>query len=47
MSIEDIIYEAYELGKADELYSIVGKLRKEKPSRHLKELYEQAFEQIK
>jgi len=47
MTIEEIVYEAWELGKRDELYNKVAELRKAHPRMHLTVIYEKAFDLVK
>jgi len=45
-SIEEIVYAAWNIGKRDELLRLVGENRKHSPNKPLKDLYEDAWNQI-
>lgn len=46
MSIEDIVYSAEEHGRRDSLFNEVSRLKKQSPSKELKEIYEEAYERV-
>ena len=46
MSIEDIVYSAYEHGRRTDLLNEVSKLRNHHPSWPLKNLYEEAYKNV-
>jgi hypothetical protein len=45
-SIEEIAYAAWNVGKRDELFRIIGEIRKKSPNKPIKDLYEEAWTQI-
>ena len=46
MTIEDFVYSAEEHGKRDSLLNEVSILRKQSPSKELKDIYEDAYERV-
>jgi len=50
MSLEDLVYEAYNLGLKEKLFKKVTKLRKKLDSKsqhyHLSDLYEKAWQKV-
>jgi len=42
-NIEDIMYEAHDLGIKENVYKTVGKLRQKNPHQHLHDLYDKAL----
>ena len=46
MTIEDFVYSAEEHGKRDSLLNEVSKLKKQSPSKELKEIYEDAYQRV-
>lgn len=45
--IENIVYDAYNMGKRDELFALVSEIRKTSPKQDINEVYDQAWNQIR
>lgn len=46
-SLEEIVYEAYELGLRDELFDKISKYRAKHPRRDLVSIYDKALSKVK
>ena len=44
--IEELIYSALEHGKRDNLFDAVTKIKKQHPSMHLDDVYDEAYKQV-
>ena len=45
--IENIVYDAYNMGKRDELFVLVSEIRKSSPKIDINEVYDRAWNQIR